>query len=187
MKKLIITLGQDLSAYATVEVPADTDLSDENLVAIARDAVDEAVFDEDWSTVNALRVVLVQDDKGNIIHSDVPVESSCYEGGVALQSYLKGAIGLDALVGSALQAKLIEPSEQVAFTGRGTTSGGHEIASVPAAVQGRADANPIAADPDLLAMLEACEAVLAGGGGHEGGLFLEEVRAVIAKAKGQSS
>lgn len=118
MKKLIITLGQDLSAYATVEVPADTDLSEEHLVAIARNAVDEAVFDADWSTVNALRVVLVQDDKGNIIRSDVPVESSCYEGGVALQSFLKGAIGFDALVSSALQAKLIEPSEQVAINGQ---------------------------------------------------------------------
>ena len=36
MKKLLVTLGQDLSAYATIEVPADTDLSDDNLAAIAR-------------------------------------------------------------------------------------------------------------------------------------------------------
>ncbi|MFZ5509977.1 MAG: hypothetical protein ACOZCP_07975 [Pseudomonadota bacterium] len=189
MKKLIITLGQDLSAYATIEVSAETDLSDETLAAIARKAVEDdgTVFDEDWSTVNALRVVLVQDDRGNIIRSDVPVESSCYEGGVALQSYLKGAIGFDALVNSALQAKLIEPSEQVAMAGRRTTAEGAETASIPPAVQGCGDAALPAAAADLLAMLEACEAVLAGEGGHEGGLFLEEVRAVIAKAKGQSS
>lgn len=42
MKKLIITLGQDLSAYATIEVPAETDLSDESLAAIARKAVEDA-------------------------------------------------------------------------------------------------------------------------------------------------
>ena len=78
MKKLIITLGQDLSAYATIQVPAETDLSDENLAAIARKAVEDegTVFDEDWSTVNALRIVLVQDEKGQTIRSDIPVESS---------------------------------------------------------------------------------------------------------------
>ncbi len=110
MKKLIITLGQDLSAYATLEVPAETDLSDENLAAIARKAVEDegTVFDEDWSTVNALRIVLVQDEKGQTIRSDVPVESSCHEGGAALQLYLRGAIGIEALVNSAIEAKLID-------------------------------------------------------------------------------
>lgn len=112
MKKLVITLGQDLSAYATVEVPADTDLSDENLAAIARKAVEdeETVFDADWSTANALRVVLVQDETGQIIRSDLPVEASCYDGGAALQLHMKGAIGVEALVNSAIEARLIDPA-----------------------------------------------------------------------------
>ena len=37
---------------------------------------------------------------------------------------------------------------------------------------------------ELLEQLEACEQVLAQEGGHEGGLFLEEIRETIAKAKG---
>jgi hypothetical protein len=43
----------------------------------------------------------------------------------------------------------------------------------------------IAAAPDLLTKLIECEAVLAGEGGHEGGSFLEEIRAAIAKAEGR--
>lgn len=42
----------------------------------------------------------------------------------------------------------------------------------------------IGAAGELLEKLEACEQVLAQEGGHEGGLFLEEIRATIAKAKG---
>jgi hypothetical protein len=138
MKKLIITLGQDLSAYATIEVPAETDLSDENLAAIARKAVEDegAVFDEDWSTVNALRIVLVQDEKGQTIRSDVPVESSCHEGGAALQLYLRGAIGIEALVNSAIDAKLID-----------SAGGGAALAAV-------------AAQADLLAAAQAALARL---------------------------
>jgi hypothetical protein len=37
---------------------------------------------------------------------------------------------------------------------------------------------------DLLTRLQQCEELLANEGGHEGGLFLEEVRATIAKATG---
>ena len=37
---------------------------------------------------------------------------------------------------------------------------------------------------ELLTRLQKCEPLLAQEGGHEGGLFLEEVRATIAKATG---
>lgn len=163
MKKLIITLGQDLSAYATIEVSAETDLSDESLAAIARKAVEDegTVFDEDWSTVNALRIVFVQDEKGQTIRSDIPVESSCYEGGAALQLYLKGAIGVEALVNSAIKAKLIDPARN-----------GAEVAA-------------IAAQADLLAAAEAALARL-----KEWSDFAPEIgplEAAISKVKGHSS
>lgn len=127
MKKLLVTLGQDLSAYATIEVPADTDLSDDNLAAIARKAVENTVFEADWSTMNALRVVVVNDGEGKFVRSEVPVELCCYEGGAALEAFLRGHVGFDALVNSAVQARLIEPSMQAAFTGHLTMPGGERI------------------------------------------------------------
>lgn len=163
MKKLIITLAQDLSAYATIEVPAETDLSDENLAAIARKAVEdeETVFDEDWSTVNALRIVLVQDEKGRTIRSDIPVEASCYDGGAALQLHMKGAIGVEALVNSAIEAKLIDPARDGA---------GVAAIAVPA---------------DLLAAAEVALARL-----REWSDFTPEIgllEAAISRVKGRSS
>lgn len=127
MKKLLVTLGQDLSAYATIEVPADTDLSDDNLAAIARKAVENTVFEADWSTVNALRVVVVNDDEGKFVHSEVPVELCCYEGGAALEAFLRGHVGFDALINAAVQARLIEPSTQAAFSGHLTTPAGESM------------------------------------------------------------
>lgn len=127
MKKLLVTLGQDLSAYATIEVPMDTDLSDDNLAAIARKAVENTVFEADWSTVNALRVVVVNDGVGKFVRSEVPVELCCYEGGAALEAFLRGHVGFDALVNSAAQARLIESLVRVAFIGHLTTLGGERI------------------------------------------------------------
>ncbi|MDA8256544.1 MAG: hypothetical protein M0Z99_13040 [Betaproteobacteria bacterium] len=46
-----------------------------------------------------------------------------------------------------------------------------------------ANANLIAAAPDLLELLKQCEEVLAGDG-HEGGIFIDEIRSAIARAEG---
>lgn len=49
----------------------------------------------------------------------------------------------------------------------------------------QANANLIAAAPDLLERLKQCAEVLAAEGGHEGGLWLDEIRITIAKAEGR--
>lgn len=116
-KQLKIVIGQDLSAYAELDVPADTDLSDENLINIANAAVENEVFDADWSSTNGLRVVSVHDESGRIIKADIPVETSYYDAGVALKAFLTGYSSLDTLVQSALIAKQIESTEMIAYTG----------------------------------------------------------------------
>jgi len=75
MKKLFATLGQDLSAYATIELPADTDLSEDTLSRIAQEAVEKGdiVFDAEWSSLCALRIVCVTDDEGICVMEDLPV------------------------------------------------------------------------------------------------------------------
>lgn len=45
--------------------------------------------------------------------------------------------------------------------------------------------NLIAAAPELLERLKQCAEVLAAEGGHEGGLWLDEIRNTIAKAEGR--
>lgn len=128
MKKLCITIGQDLSAYRTLEVPADTDLSDENLIRIASREAGDAVFDEDWSTTNALRIVSVRDEQKHVLREDLLIEPSYYNGGVDLQAFLKGHVeGLDALINGAVEAKLIAPLEWVIHQGSLTTPGGETI------------------------------------------------------------
>ena len=63
-------------------------------------------------------------------------------------------------------------------------SSGWQIGSVIGKdAQAKADAALISAAPNLLVRLIECEAVLsAPGAGHEGGEWIEEVRAAIAKA-----
>jgi hypothetical protein len=120
MKKLFVTLGQDLSAYATIKLSADTDLSEENLSRIAQEAVDngDVVFDADWETVCALRVVSVDDGKETHFVEDLCVECSPYDAGQVLQSFLNGHVqGLGTVVEAAAKAKLIAPQQMMAYTG----------------------------------------------------------------------
>lgn len=119
-EKLVMTLGQDLSCYAEVELPSDTDLSSANLIRLANEAVDsdEVVFDEDWSTCCALRVVSVSDGKGNNFVEDLVVEQSPLDAGQNLALFLNGRIGLDQLVASASEYGLIKPVEMETLLGR---------------------------------------------------------------------
>lgn len=117
MKSISITLGVDLSAYATIEVPADTDLSEANLIEIAKKASDDEVFYPEWDTSTALRIVTVQDGENKKLFSDIPVDASVYDAGYALQSFLSGNTTLSALVASAVQAKIIPAVENVTYTG----------------------------------------------------------------------
>lgn len=124
-KQLTIIIGQDLSAYAEINIPEDTDLSDGNLIKIATTALENETFDADWSSVNALRVVSVHDEAGKIIKADIPVEASFYDAGVGLQAFLRGnGNTINTLAEAAVISKLIAPIEAVAYTGHLNYPGG---------------------------------------------------------------
>jgi hypothetical protein len=96
--KLNVVLGQDLSAYAEIEIEVPDNASKEEIVekirAFSESAdFEETVFDEDWSTVCALRIVTATTPKGGsteYILQDVPLEPSPFDAGQTLQSWLKG-------------------------------------------------------------------------------------------------
>lgn len=119
-KKLKMALGQDLSCYAEVEIPSDTDLSPDNLIRIANEAVesDELVFDEDWSTCCALRIVSVRDENGATLAEDIVVEQSPFDSGQQLALFLQGRIELSQLLAAASEYGLIPPVEMETRVGR---------------------------------------------------------------------
>lgn len=120
-QKLLITLGQDVSAYAVIAVPAGTDTSDANLSTIAKKAVEaDTMFTPDWGTVCALRVVDVRTESGAYLREDVPVEPCCFDGGQVLRSFFSGQLpgaGIATLVNAAAKAKLIPEPDLVTGTG----------------------------------------------------------------------
>lgn len=120
-KKLEMTLGQDMSCYAVVKIPADTDLSPDNLTRIANQTVEEnedLMFEEDLSTCCALRIVSVRDADGRNLVEDIVVEQSPLDAGQKLALFLKGNIEMDQLVASASEYGLIPPVEMETLIGR---------------------------------------------------------------------
>lgn len=112
--KLKVTLGQDLAAYAEIEIEVDDNASQEEIVEKIRaftesSDFEETVFEEDWSSACALRIVSVQNG-GNYILEDVFLDQSPYDAGQVLQSWLNGSgPTLAAVINTAAEAKLINP------------------------------------------------------------------------------
>ena len=104
-----INFGVDVCAYATVDVPSDTDLSPENLLQIAQDT---AVFTPEWDVATCLRVLNVTKDGNDVSElADYPLQPSYHEAGQFLEVFLSGAIPLGSLLASAEKALLVAPSE----------------------------------------------------------------------------
>lgn len=131
MPKLTITVGQDLSAYATFDIPADTDLSDANLIQLVQTAQEneELVFDEDWATTSALRIVSVKDHQGHALKEDLPVEALPHDAGQVLQLFLKGHVTFAQVVEAAARYKLIDPQQMACHTGTLTLPGAAPISA----------------------------------------------------------
>lgn len=117
-EKLTMTLGQDLSCYASVKIPADTDLLPKNLIRMAGDMSGNQVFEADWTTGCALRIVSVQDGQGNNLVEDIAVEPSPYDVGQQLSLFLAGKTDWDRLLDSASQYGLIPAVEMQVMLGR---------------------------------------------------------------------
>ena len=92
--KINVMLGQDMSAYADVELDVPDNASKEEIIERVQEFTDNAdfsdvVFDEDWSTTCALRIVSIK--IGNdLLLEEVPLEPSPFDAGQVLQSWLRG-------------------------------------------------------------------------------------------------
>jgi hypothetical protein len=130
-----VTIGQDLSCYATIEIPEDTPLTRESLAEIVNQVLQncewqgqEVLFDEDWSTTYATRIVRVRDEKGNYLVEDMAIEPSPFDAGHTLQSWLRGyGPTLQAVINSAAKAMLIDEPVMETHHGVFETPNGEEI------------------------------------------------------------
>jgi hypothetical protein len=101
-----------MSCYATIKVPEDTPLTRESLGKIVEHVLSHAewqgekvIFNEDWSTTCAARIVNVLDEKGNYLI----IDPSPYDVGLDLQNWLCGyGPTLQAVINSAAKANLID-------------------------------------------------------------------------------
>lgn len=111
--KLSVTLGQDLSAYAEVEIDVKDDASREEIIEKIRaftESTDfeDVVFDEDWSTTCALRIVSAVKEDGSYILEDVALEPSPFDGGQGFMSWLRGHAPLKSAIRAAVSAAWTE-------------------------------------------------------------------------------
>jgi hypothetical protein len=89
-----ITVGKDVSAYATLAVPQGTVLDEDTLKELAKHADFSEVFDVDWSTSSSLRIVDVSnsDNQEDNTICDVAIEPAPHDIGVFAIKFLKGEI-----------------------------------------------------------------------------------------------
>lgn len=123
MNDIHMTLGLDVSAYCTLKVPEDVDPTKENLIAIAREAAEnrryngkEVMFEPDWGTENALRIVIVTAGDEEVL-TDTPVDASPFDAGHVLANFLKGRVPLHAVINSAAEYRLIDRPVMEAYRG----------------------------------------------------------------------
>lgn len=115
--KLNVVLGQDLSAYAEIEIETPDDSSEEEIVRRVRaftESADfeETVFDEDWSSTCALRIVSVKNGNDYILE-DVALEPSPYDGGQGFMGWLRGNTTFKSAINGAVEAAWIERETSV--------------------------------------------------------------------------
>lgn len=131
--KINVMLGQDMSAYADVELDVPDGASKEEIIERVQEFADsedfnEVVFDEDWSTTCALRIVSIK--IGNdLLLEEVSLEPSPFDAGQVLQSWLRGyGPSLKTVINAAVEAALIDHPEMEVY--RGTLKVGNEIVNV---------------------------------------------------------
>lgn len=109
--KLNVVLGQDLSAYAEIEIDVPEGAPEAEIVeaVLKSDPYDDVVFDPDWESVSSMRIVSARDEEGNYLVQDYPLEPIPFDAGQALASWLKGwSKDLSGVIDAAAQAKLID-------------------------------------------------------------------------------
>lgn len=95
-------LAVSLSAYATVALPAGTEMTPENLKSVAKqmDSDGDVTFAPDWGTMNSFRIVSCK--KGDeLVVEDLPIAPSYHDVGTNFTSWMLGHQSLaDAILSS---------------------------------------------------------------------------------------
>lgn len=116
--QLRIAFSIDLTAYANTNVPADTDLSPENLRNLARKVFEGHGLDPNQVSENSPRVVAIWDSRGNLLKAGIPLGRSHYDAGIALQAFLHGHTSVHELLHEAIYSQIISPEEAKDFLSR---------------------------------------------------------------------
>jgi hypothetical protein len=121
-----VTIGQDMSCYTTIEIPENTPLTREALSEIVNEVItngewqgQEALFEEDWGTSCATRIVSVRDEKGNYLVEDMAIDPSHHDAGQILQNWLNGyGATFQDVIDAAAEARLIDEPVMEVHHGR---------------------------------------------------------------------
>ncbi len=111
--QVIITLGQDTPAYASLSLEVPEGATEDQIVdaalAKARESIERLVFDPSWDFSNA-RIVSIeeqcQDGPQRIIAEDIPLEPSGEDLGLVAKAALQGVSPLKALLEEAERQNL---------------------------------------------------------------------------------
>lgn len=122
--KINVCFGQDLSAYANAEIDVPDGASKEEIIARIRAFTesadfDEVVFDEDWGTACALRIVSVQNG-GNYILEDkliTPVVMEVHRGSLKLPGAETIEVEFECRKGATMEEKDLAFLEALAQIG----------------------------------------------------------------------
>lgn len=128
--QLRVTLGQDLSAYADVDMEVPDGTTEKELAAMLHDRfVNEdyytlPVFDEDWGTMSSLRIVSAMDQDGKYLSQGYPLEPCPFDVGQSFQNWLKGVSkGLQSVIKDAASKGMIPELKMEAHKGTFTLPG----------------------------------------------------------------
>lgn len=117
LKKMILAVN--LSAYADLVLPPDTEMTPENLkqLAMQRNLDGEVTFKPEWETTNSFRIVSCSEDD-DLVLEDVPIEPSYHDVGTNFNSWMNGHQSLaDAIHSSAAMLPAINAGIAEVFTG----------------------------------------------------------------------
>lgn len=130
--KVKVTLGQDVAAYADIEMDVPDGTTEKELAAMLHDqfvSSDELpVFDEEWDTASSLRIVSARDANGNYISQGYALEPCPYDAGQELQMWLKGRSGsLQGVIEASVRACLLPELKMEKHRGTFTLPGMESI------------------------------------------------------------
>jgi len=104
--QLVVTVAAEISSYATIRIPASTNLDDFTVLKqFAMDAIHLRKLDPDRSSATNTRIVSVEGTDGGVLAQDIEIEPSYGEH--ELRQFLNGTMTFKELVAGATATGLI--------------------------------------------------------------------------------